>query len=40
MLALSRQALPVLDPALIPDDAIERGAYVLRDSRRRPGRSC
>ena len=32
VLALSRQALPVLDPELIPDDAIERGAYVLRDA--------
>jgi len=31
VLALSRQSLPVLDPTLIPDDAIERGAYVLRD---------
>ena len=31
-LALSRQGLPVWDPAAIPDDAIERGAYVLRDS--------
>jgi transketolase len=30
--ALSRQALPVLDPALVPEDAIERGAYVLKDS--------
>jgi transketolase len=30
--ALSRQNLPVLDPDSIPDDAIERGAYVLRDS--------
>jgi len=30
VLALSRQGLPVLDPDLIPDDAIERGAYVLR----------
>jgi len=30
-LALSRQDLPILDPAQIPDDAIERGAYVLRD---------
>jgi transketolase len=29
--ALSRQNLPILDPDLIPDDAIERGAYVLRD---------
>jgi transketolase len=32
-LALSRQSLPVLDPALIPDDAIDRGAYVLRDAK-------
>ncbi len=31
-LALSRQGLPVWDPAEIPDDAIERGAYVLRES--------
>jgi transketolase len=31
VLALSRQALVVLDPQLIPDDAIERGAYVLRE---------
>ena len=30
-LALSRQGLPVWDPAGVPDDAIERGAYVLRD---------
>jgi transketolase len=30
--ALSRQDLPVLDPELIPDDAIERGAYVLREA--------
>jgi transketolase len=30
-LALSRQGLPILDPAAIPDDAIERGAYVLSD---------
>jgi transketolase len=29
--ALSRQNLPILDPAAIPDDAIERGAYVLQD---------
>ncbi len=29
--ALSRQNLPIIDPASIPDDAIERGAYVLRD---------
>jgi transketolase len=31
-LALSRQGLPILDPDSIPDDAIERGAYVLRES--------
>ena len=30
-LALSRQGLPVWDPAGVPDDAIERGAYVLHD---------
>src|SRR5256714_3358435 len=30
--ALSRQNLPVLDPASVPDDAIERGAYVLSDA--------
>jgi transketolase len=30
--ALSRQNLPILDPAVVPDDAIERGAYVLRDA--------
>jgi transketolase len=30
--ALSRQNLPILDPDAIPDDAIERGAYVVRDS--------
>jgi transketolase len=30
-LALTRQALPIIDPESIPDDAIERGAYVLRD---------
>ena len=29
--ALSRQGLPILDPESIPDDAIERGAYVLHD---------
>jgi len=32
VLALSRQGLPVWDPAGVPDDAIERGAYVLKDS--------
>jgi transketolase len=31
-LVLSRQGLPILDPNDIPDDAISRGAYVLRDS--------
>ena len=30
--ALSRQNLPILDPDRIPDDAIEKGAYVLRDA--------
>jgi transketolase len=30
--ALSRQNLPILDPGSVPDDAIERGAYVLRDA--------
>jgi transketolase len=29
---LSRQNVPTLDPASVPDDAIERGAYVLHDS--------
>jgi transketolase len=32
VLALSRQGLAVLDPGLIPDDAIDRGAYILRDT--------
>ena len=31
VLALSRQSLVVLEPELVPHDAIERGAYVLRD---------
>ncbi len=31
-LALTRQNVPILDPDAIPDDAIERGAYVLRDA--------
>jgi transketolase len=31
-LALSRQALPVLDPDAVPADAVERGAYVLREA--------
>ena len=32
VLVLTRQGLPIIDPDLIPDDAIERGAYVLRDA--------
>jgi transketolase len=32
VLALSRQGLPVWDPAGVPDDAIERGAYVLYET--------
>ena len=31
-LALSRQGLPVWDPSGVPNDAIERGAYVLKDT--------
>jgi transketolase len=31
-LVLTRQGLPIIDPESIPDDAIERGAYVLRDA--------
>jgi len=31
-LVLSRQGLPIQNPDDIPDDAIERGAYVLRES--------
>jgi transketolase len=30
--SLTRQGLPVIDPDKIPDDAIERGAYVLEDA--------
>jgi transketolase len=30
--ALSRQNLPTLDPDSVPDDAIERGAYVLHET--------
>jgi transketolase len=30
--ALSRQGLPVWNPAGVPDDAIDRGAYILRYS--------
>ena len=29
---LSRQNVPTLDPASVPDDAVERGAYVLQDA--------
>ncbi len=36
VLALSRQKLPVLDGDAVPEDAIERGAYVLRDSDGQP----
>jgi transketolase len=32
VLALSRQALEIIDPDAIPADAIERGGYVLSDS--------
>jgi transketolase len=31
-LVLSRQGLPILDPDAVPADAIDRGAYVLRES--------
>ena len=31
-MALSRQALPTCDPAEVPDDAIHRGAYTLRET--------
>jgi transketolase len=30
--ALSRQGLPVIDPDAVPDDAVERGAYVLYEA--------
>jgi transketolase len=35
-LVFSRQGVPTWNPAGIPDDAIERGAYVLRDSYNEP----
>jgi transketolase len=35
-LVLSRQGIPTWNPAAVPNDAIERGAYVLRDSYREP----
>ncbi len=31
-LVLSRQGIPILDPDAIPADAVEKGAYVLRDT--------
>ena len=31
-IALTRQGLPILDPDSVPLDAVERGAYVLRDA--------
>jgi transketolase len=36
-LVFSRQGIPTWNPAAIPGDAIERGAYVLRDSFKEPG---
>src|SRR5581483_1914935 len=36
VLVLSRQGIPTWNPAAVPDDAIELGAYVLRDSFREP----
>jgi transketolase len=36
MLALSRQDMPNIDPDAVPADAIERGAYVLRDPDEEP----
>lgn len=36
VMALSRQGLPVWDPKGVPDDAIERGAYVLRGGSGKP----
>jgi transketolase len=35
-LVFSRQGLPIQDPDAIPDDAIERGAYVLREASKGP----
>jgi transketolase len=35
-LILSRQGVPTWNPSAMPPDAIERGAYVLRDSYREP----
>jgi transketolase len=36
LLALSRQGVPTWNPAAVPNDAIDRGAYVLRDSYKEP----
>jgi transketolase len=36
VLVFSRQGVPTWDPAVIPDDAIERGAYVLVGAARDP----
>jgi transketolase len=35
-LVFSRQGIPTWNPAAVPEDAIERGAYVLRDSFKEP----
>jgi transketolase len=35
-LVFSRQGVPTWNPAAVPPDAIDRGAYVLRDSYREP----
>ena len=35
-LVLSRQGIPTWDPSVIPPDAIDRGAYVLRNSSNEP----
>jgi transketolase len=35
-LVFSRQGIPTWNPAAVPSDAIERGAYVLRDSFKEP----
>src|SRR5438105_3291176 len=35
-MVFSRQGIPTWNPAAVPDDAIERGAYVLRDSFNEP----
>jgi len=32
VLVLTRQGLPIVDPDDVPDDAIDRGAYVIRDT--------